>query len=227
MELASVQMLYCNYESHQLFSTTEALEAFLGNEAKRLKLCVNSEQSQEGKRLVMDISVRGFKQSIGEWISCLRIEMQNAALPGDRLRSMYIFNRDNDLAVVENDLAVVKKGIAFIEPRSYAHATWLAVSNLPKNARRRDIVVMRLIGKYGADINNIELDTKCTVKIFDRESRHPHVCILGSTAEDVAKCRDLVQKRLCVLRKQIVAENQAPIDGHRHGDHHHYTRELP
>jgi hypothetical protein len=181
---------------------------FLRNEAARLKVGVSYEQFRKNGVLLMEITVRGFKLLVDEWMPCLRIEMQNAAESGDRLRSMYAFN------LLNPDLGVAVEGdVAFIEPPCWKHATWLAVSYLPNIAHILGKVIMRLIGKHRADIEPIEIRTNCTVKVFAMKSRAPHVCILGFCAEEVIQCRSLVQQRLSILGREVAAERRSTNRG--------------
>lgn len=151
--------------------------------------------------------MRGFnKQSINEWISCLRMEIQNAVESGDRLRSMHSFNVHNQ------DLFMAEEGVAFIEPPCCIQATWLAVVPFPGTHNRRAQMSLRLIGEHKANIETIECETNCTVTVVIMNSSMPHVCILGSRADETIQCRFLISERIQIVEKEITAdENRATI----------------
>jgi hypothetical protein len=108
----------------------------------------------------------------------------------------------------ENQSIVVDDAV-YLEKPFWTCSTWLAIAYLPHNPRILGKVALQLVGRLRAGIEPIEQRTGCTVKVYTKNSKSPHVCVLGERSEDVIACRKLVQKRVSVVCREISAETRS------------------
>lgn len=173
------------------------------DEARTLRIRCGHAMSRDNKNnaLSLDITATGIERCIKGWIHTLKTAVQSSADQGDKLRVMHEFMVANEDELNINDAV-------YLEPPFSSKRTWIAVACLPSNSQTAGRVAGRFPGRHRVDIEPIENETKCTIKLVWRYTKSPHVYVLGDNAENVNICRKLVKKRISLLTRRVAVEIQ-------------------
>ena len=130
------------------------------------------------------------EESLEELMLIVKTEVVRSALEGDKHMAVFDFARDNE------QHAIVC-GACLIQPPLFDKIAWAYVLILSNNT---EAAVAQLTGRARPGMNEIEQRTNCTIEVVQHKTTEAHIYVSGGHAEDVAKCRELLQNKLQKMR---------------------------